>query len=74
MMLAEAAERVEAAQADLVSISSAFGPVPDAQAAQEANKENQPPAMVAARGHVFVPRHLPHRVCSKPFTLSWVCV
>ena len=74
MMLAEAAERVEAAQADLVSISSAFGQVPDAQAAQEANKENQPPATPAARGHVLMHRHLPHRVCSKPFTLSWACV
>ena len=73
-MLALACEQVELAQADLVSISSAFGQVPDAQAAQEANKENEPPATPAARGHVLMPRHLPHRVCSKPFTLSWVCV
>ncbi len=47
-MLAEAAERVEAAQADLVSISSAFGQAPEVEAAQdEEDKENKPPATPA---------------------------
>ena len=71
MMLAEAADRVEAAQADLVSISSAFGQAPDAEAAQdEEDKENKPPA-TPAQVCKFKPRNMHPRVCSKPFTLSW---
>ncbi len=70
MMLAEAAERVEAARADLVSIGSAFGEAPDAEAAQEANKENQA-AATPAQVWKFEPRNVHPRVCSKPFTISW---
>ena len=44
LMLAAAADHVDAAQADLVSIGSAFGQVADVEAAQDANKENQPAA------------------------------
>ena len=73
MRLAEAADRVEAAQADLVTIGSAFGQAPDAEAAQEVNKENQAPA-TPAQLRKFTPRNVHPRVCSKPFTLSWVCV
>ena len=71
MMLAEAADRVEAAQADLVSIGSAFGQAPDVEAAQEdEDKENKPPA-TPAQVWKFKPQNLHPRVCSKPFTLSW---
>ena len=75
-MLAEAAERVEAAQADLVSIGSAFGQALDVEAAQEANKENQAPATPAARGPKWLrdPQAGPLRVCSNPFTLSCNCI
>ncbi len=76
MMLAEAAARVEAAQADLVSIGSAFGQAPDVEAAQEANKEKQAPATPAARGLKWLrdPQGGPLRVCFKPFTLSCNCI
>ena len=70
LMLAQAAEQVEAAQADLVSIASAFGQAPDVEAAQEVNKENQAPA-TRAQVCKFTPRNVHPRVCSKPFTLSW---
>ena len=70
LMLAEAASRVEAAQADLVSIGSAFGQAADAEAAQETNKENQAPA-TPAQVWKFTPRNMQPRVCSKPFSLSW---
>ena len=70
MMLAEAAARVEATQADLVSIGSAFGQAPDAEAAQEENKENQAPA-TPVQVWKIEPRNVHPRVCCKPFTLSW---
>ena len=74
MMLADAAARVEAAQADLVSISSAFGQAPDVEAAQDEDKENQQPATPAARGLKWLrdPQAGPLRVCFKPFTLSCI--
>ena len=51
MMLAEAACRVEAAQSDLLSISSAFGQASNVEAAQvDEDKENRPPATPPARG------------------------
>ena len=77
LMLAEAASRVEAAQADLVSIGSAFGQAPDVEAAQdEEDKENKPPATPAARGLKWLrdPQTGPLRVCFKPFTLSCNCI
>ena len=76
MMLAEAADRVEAAQADLVSIGSAFGQAPDVEAMQEEDKENRPPAPPAARGLKWLrdPQTGPLRVCFKPFTLSCNCI
>ena len=69
-MLALACEQVELAQADLVSIGSAFGQVSDVQAGQEEEKENRPPA-TPAQVFKFKPRNMHPRVCSKPFTLSW---
>jgi len=56
MMLALAAEQVEAAQ--------------------EEDKENQPPATPAPRGPKWLrdPQAGPLRVCSKPFTLSCNCI
>ena len=76
MMLAEAAARVEAAQADLVSIGSTFGQAPDVEAAQEEEKENRAPATPAARGPKWLmePQTGPLRVCFKPFTLSCNCI
>ena len=74
-MLALAAEQVEAAQADLVSIGSAFAQAPDVEAAQEdEDKENKPPETPAARGLKWMrdPLAGPLRVCSKPFTLSCI--
>ena len=71
-MLALACEQVEVAQADLVSISSAFGQAPDVEAAQEEeeDKENRAPATPAARGPKWLmePQTGPLRVCTKPFT------
>jgi len=70
LMLAEAASRVEAAQADLVRIGSAFGQASNVEAAQEdEEKENRPPA-TPAQVWKFKPRNLHPRVCSKPLTLS----
>ena len=63
LMLAQAAEQVEAAQADLVSIASAFGQAPDVEAAQDEDKENQPPS-TPAQVCKFKPRNLHPRVCS----------
>ena len=73
-MLALAAEQVEAAQADLVSISSAFGQAPDVEAAQEEDKENKAPATPVARGLKWMrdPEAGPLRVCFKPLTLSCI--
>ena len=77
LMLAEAASRVEAAQADLVRIGSAFGQASNVEAAQvDEDKENRPPATPPARGPKWLrdPEAGPLRVCFKPFTLSCNCI
>ncbi len=76
MMLAEAADRVEAAQADLVSIGSAFGQAPDVEAMEKEDRENRAPATPAARGPKWLrdPQAGPLRVCFKPFTLFCNCI